>query len=102
MHDPSFIAAIVGVYLALTGTGLGLLADPLRPFTYGVAAVSVALTGFLVAGLAPDAAPTVPLLVVSFTLTAYVRDRIWRAGLIRRAAEPRTPPPPPPSASATG
>lgn len=93
---------VIGVYLCLIGIGWGVLVDPMRPLTYWVGAVSVGLTGFLVAGLAYDAAPAIPLLVVCFALTSYVRDRRWRASLITKGPRVRTPPPPPPSASGSG
>ncbi len=101
MQDSASTAIVVGVYLSLMGIGWGVLVDPIRPLTYWISAVSVCLTGFLIAGLASDAAPTIPLLVVFFALTASLRERSWRASLIREERPTRTPPPPPPSASAT-
>ncbi len=102
MRETVDLAIIVAVYAAIIGTGWGLLIDPLRPATGWVATVSVVLTGFLIAGLAPDAVLSVPVLVMAFTVTSWARDKWWRASLIRNERPPRTPPPPPPSASATG
>lgn len=102
MHDTPDISLIVGVYAVLIGTGWGILVDPLRPASYWIAAVSVALTGFLVAGLAPEAVVSAPLLVVAFTASAFARDRWWRRSLIARESPLRTPPPPPPSTSGSG
>lgn len=103
MGDTANLTMIVTVYAALIGAGWGLLVDPIRPATWWVAVASVVLTGFLIAGLAPDAALAVPMLGIVFSLTSWARDKMWRASLIREPSEPpRTPPPPPPSASATG
>lgn len=102
MHETVDLGVIVGVYATLTGIGWGALVDPLRPISYWIAALSVMMTGFLIAGLAPDAAPWVPLIVLTFTGTAWGRERRWRRSLIRNEHPDRTPPPPPPSASATG
>ncbi len=95
-------AITVAVCVAIIGTGWGLLIDPVRPATWWVAVTSVVLTGLLVAGLAPDAVFSAPVLVMAFTITSWAREKVWRAGLIRNERPPRTPPPPPPSASATG
>jgi hypothetical protein len=96
------LSLVVGVYAVVIGASWGILVDPLRPASYGVAAASVALTGFLIAGLAPAAVASAPVLVVAFSATAFVRDRWWHRNLLRKEQTPRTPPPPPPSASATG
>ncbi len=89
------LTVVVTVYLALTGAGWGFLIDPLRPATRWVAVVSVVLTGFLTAYLAPDAVLSIPVLVIAFALASWIRDRRWRASLIREPAAPRTPSPPP-------
>lgn len=102
MHETVEPTVIVGVYAALIGIGWGALVDPLRPASWWIAVLSVVLTGLLIAGLAPDAAPWVPLIGLSFSSTAWGRDRLWRRSLIRQQHPVRTPPPPPPSASATG
>ncbi|MBB3157581.1 hypothetical protein FHS07_001265 [Microbacterium proteolyticum] len=102
MRETVDLAIIVAVYVAIIGTGWGLLIDPLRPATRWVAAVSVVLTGFLIAGLAPDAVLSVPVLITAFSATSWARERWWRAALIRNELPPRTPPPPLPSASANG
>lgn len=101
MADTPDLTIVVSLYAALVGLGWGFLVDPLRPATWWVAVVSVVLTGFLLAGLAPDAVCAVPVLTFAFGTTSWARDRRWRASLIREPAEPRTPPPPPASASAT-
>lgn len=101
MWDTANPVITVTIYAALIGGGWGLLVDPIRPATRWVAVASVVLTGFLIAGLAPDAALSVPTLAIVFSLTSWARDKMWRASLIREPTEPRTPPPPPASASAT-
>lgn len=102
MWDTANPVIIVTIYAALIGGGWGLLVDPIRPATWWVTVASVILTGFLIAGLAPDAAFATPMLVIAFSLTSWARDKMWCASLIRESSEPRTPPPPPPSASASG
>lgn len=102
MHETVDLGVIVGVYAALTGIGWGALVDPLRPISYWIAALSVMLTGFLIAGLAPDAPLSTPLLVMTFCVTSWARERRWRRSLIRNEHPDRTPPPPPPSTSSTG
>ncbi len=102
MHDPASIAAIVGSYSCLVGVGWGMLVDPLRRSTLWMSVASVILTALVVGALAPDAAPTIPLLVLSFRITIAVRERRGRTRLTPREHPPRTPPPPPGSASATG
>lgn len=102
MEDSANLAVIVGIYVTLIGTAWGALIDPLRPATYWISVILVVITGFLIAGLAPDATMSVPLLTMSFATTAWYRERRRRASLSRQQRPPRTPPPPPPSASANG
>ena len=99
MHETPDLSLIVTVFAALLGMGWGYLIDPARHSTHWIAVACASATGFLMSYLVPDAVLAVPVLVLTLASVTALRDKRWRASLIRTECPPRTPPPLPPSAS---